>query len=274
MKCPLCLNASTLPVMTGTDNLFETTSQTFKLQACYSCYCFFLNPMPDAEEIASFYPKEYWWKGSRSSSLKRFESIYRRFVLRDHVSFIKKAARNIEPRPAEIKLLDVGCGTGALIGVLKDQGFRVLGLDFSAEASKVAAVEHGVKVIVGSLEQAKFADASFDMITLFHVLEHVTDPHEMMAQVHRLLTPGGRIVLQVPNIDSWQRKIFGPYWYGLDIPRHVINYSPSAMFKLLRTAGFEPGRTRQFNLRDNAPALASSLFPWLDPVSRAVRQHK
>jgi SAM-dependent methyltransferase len=272
--CPLCLGSSTLPVLSGTDYLFETTTQTFKLSACSGCYCFFLDPMPSPEQIANFYPQQYWWKGSGERSLKRFESIYRRLVLRDHISFVKRAARNIQPQPAEVKLLDVGCGTGTLISILKDRGFRVLGLDFSPEASKVAALEHGVKVIVGSLEDAKFPDRSFDMITLFHVMEHLTEPLEMLQEVNRILMPGGRVVIQVPNIDSWQRKIFGPYWYGLDIPRHVIDYSPSSMIKLLQKTGFEPSRVRHFNLRDNAPALVSSLFTSLDPVSRAVRQQK
>jgi hypothetical protein len=81
-------------------------------------------------------------------------------------------------------------------------------------------------------------------------------------------------VLQVPNIDSWQFRMFGAKWYGLDIPRHVIDYSKEAMLKLLEESGFRPERVKDFNLRDNAPALASSLFPSLDPVSRAVRQRK
>jgi hypothetical protein len=82
------------------------------------------------------------------------------------------------------------------------------------------------------------------------------------------------VVLQVPNIDSWQFKAFGAKWYGLDIPRHVIDYSKASMLSLLKDSSFEPQRIKHFNLRDNAPALASSMFPSLDPVSRSVRQRK
>jgi SAM-dependent methyltransferase len=127
---------------------------------------------------------------------------------------------------------------------------------------------------VGSLEQAGFPDGSFDIVTLFHVMEHVTNPRVVLAEVSRILKPDGALVLQVPNIDSWQFKAFGARWYGLDIPRHVIDYSRNSMLKLLDESGFQPRRIKHFNLRDNAPALASTLFPSLDPVSRAVRHRK
>jgi hypothetical protein len=88
------------------------------------------------------------------------------------------------------------------------------------------------------------------------------------------LKPNGRVVLQVPNIESWQYRLFGAKWYGLDIPRHVVDYSNTSMQMLLRESGFHIHRVRHFNLRDNAPALASSMFPSLDPVSRAVRRRQ
>ena len=270
MNCPVCLNAATAPSLTGTDVLFETTSKTFTLNACSSCQCLFLNPMPDGEEIAGFYPTQYWWNSAKAGVLKRLESIYRRLALKGHVAFVRRAAGN----RSGLDILDVGCGSGTLLGLLKQRGFRTIGVDFSPEAAQVAESENGVRVVVGSLAQAQFADRAFDVVTLFHVMEHVTNPREVLAEVSRILDPNGVLVLQVPNIDSWQFKAFGAKWYGLDIPRHVIDYSKAAMLRLLADSGFEPRRIKHFNLRDNAPALVSSLFPSLDPVSRAVRQRK
>ena len=119
-----------------------------------------------------------------------------------------------------------------------------------------------------------FAGESFDAVTLFHVMEHVANPRAVLNEVSRILRPNGAVILQVPNIESWQFKMFGAKWYGLDIPRHVIDYSKYSMEKLLNDSAFVPSRIRHFNLRDNAPALVSSLFPSLDPVSRSVRQRK
>jgi SAM-dependent methyltransferase len=105
-------------------------------------------------------------------------------------------------------------------------------------------------------------------------MEHVSNPREVLSEVRRILRPEGLLILQVPNIDSWQSRIFGAQWYGLDIPRHVIDYSKAAILRLLADAGFHVRRVRHFNLRDNAPALVSTIFPSLDPVGRAVRHHR
>jgi 2-polyprenyl-3-methyl-5-hydroxy-6-metoxy-1,4-benzoquinol methylase len=271
--CPVCLNSTTAPALTGNDLLFESTQKTFTLHLCASCRCLFLNPMPGEDEIAGFYPTQYWWNSSKAQAggvLKKLESIYRRLALRDHVSFIRRAAGNRDG----LDLLDVGCGSATLLGLLKYRGFRPLGVDFSAEAARVAKAENGVRVVVGSLEQASFPGESFDVVTLFHVMEHVTNPRRVLSEVSRILRPEGVVILQVPNIDSWQFKAFGARWYGLDIPRHVIDYCKDSMLKLLDDSGFVTSRIKHFNLRDNAPALVSSLFPSLDPISRAVRNRK
>src|SRR5262249_34940305 len=115
MTCPVCLNAQTAPALRGTDFLFETTSKMFNLDSCDSCRCLFLNPMPAASEIASFYPSQYWWNANRPGKLKKLESIYRKIALRDHVAFIANVAENC----TGLELLDVGCGSGTLLSLLK-----------------------------------------------------------------------------------------------------------------------------------------------------------
>ena len=94
----------------------------------------------------------------------------------------------------------------------------MLGLDLSPEAAAIAARENGVQVVTATLAGACFPDASFGVVTMFHVLEHVLDPCAVLTEVHRVLRPGGRVVLQVPNIDSWQSRLFGPKWWGLHGP--------------------------------------------------------
>jgi 2-polyprenyl-3-methyl-5-hydroxy-6-metoxy-1,4-benzoquinol methylase len=183
-----------------------------------------------------------------------------------------KASQTLGNGREPLRLLDIGCGGATLLGILRKHGFEVLGFDASPEAAAIANADHGVQVVTGArLQDADFSNAAFDVVTLFHVMEHVPDPHALLAEVRRILRAGGRLILQVPNIESWQFRLFGVRWYGLDIPRHVINYSGKSMQQLLSVSGFRARRVRHFNLRDNAPALASSLFPSLDPASRRVR---
>jgi 2-polyprenyl-3-methyl-5-hydroxy-6-metoxy-1,4-benzoquinol methylase len=275
MNCPVCLSPSTAPAaLVGADYLFETSSRPFQLSGCQACHSLFIDPLPGDEEIASFYPAQYWWSSS-SSLLKTLERTYRRIALRDHVAFIMKAARSLPADQGAVRLLDVGCGNGTLLNLMKGRGLDVLGFDSSAQASEIAKRENGVEVKVGArLQDMAFPAGSFDLVTLFHVMEHVTDPRGLLVEIRRILRPQGRIVLQVPNIESWQFRLFGARWYGLDIPRHVIDYSTGSMQRLLRESHLSVCRIRHFNLRDNAPALASSLVPSLDPLSRGIRQRR
>src|SRR4051812_40486171 len=94
IPCPVCSSRATRYALTGTDLLFESTSKIFTLNSCGSCGCLFLNPMPDNEEIAGFYPTQYWWNSAKPGPLKKLEGIYRKLALRGHVSFITGAAGN------------------------------------------------------------------------------------------------------------------------------------------------------------------------------------
>ena len=271
MNCPVCLASDTTFFGRGTDFLFETTDEDFTLHSCRDCRCLFLDPMPGTDRIASFYPEQYWWEDESSPGLlPKLEGLYRRLALIDHVRFIAAAAR-ATPSGSGARILDVGCGPGTVLSLLRKKGFQVAGVDFSARAAEIARKEHGIEVAVGPLEKLSFPAEGFDVVVLLHTLEHVPNPREVLGEVIRVLKPQGRVVVQVPNIDSVQFQFFGARWYGLDVPRHLIDYSRSSLLRLLSRSGFDVKRVRHFNLRDNAPALASSLFPGLDPVSRAVR---
>jgi len=245
----------------------------FRLSSCAGCHTLFLDPPPAEAEIPGFYPPRYWW-AAPSGSLTRLEAAYRRLALHDHIAFVERAVASAGAESARVRLLDVGCGPGTLLGILKSRGRHVIGLDLSPEAAGIAARENGVPAVTAALENACFPDACFDVVTMFHVLEHVLDPRAVLMEVSRLLRPGGRIVLQVPNIDSWQSRLLGVRWWGLHVPRHIVNYSAQSVQQLVGSTGFAIARVRHFNLRDNAPALASSLCPWLDPQVRAMRQHR
>src|SRR5262245_33329945 len=127
MNCPICDSGATSPALSGSDFLLETSSCTFNLNACGKCSCLFLDPLPSAKEMDAFYPSRYWRRKPSSAVLAILERAYRRMALRDHIGFITRAARNM--RSDSLRLVDVGCGTGMLLGLLNERGFDVVGLD-------------------------------------------------------------------------------------------------------------------------------------------------
>jgi 2-polyprenyl-3-methyl-5-hydroxy-6-metoxy-1,4-benzoquinol methylase len=263
-RCVLCGSADARPLFTASDRLYRTTSQPFTVAACGKCGMLRLSPPP--ADLAPYYPETYWFSPGENVA-SRAEEGYRRLVLRDHLAFIVTALRDA-PGP----LLDVGCGGGLLLKLLRDRGFRGIGFDFSKSAAAVAWRQNGVPVMCGLLPQAPLRPASFGAVTMFHVVEHLPDPQPYLDTARDLLAPNGRLILQTPNAASWQARIFGRRWNGLDVPRHLHNYRAADLKRLLERSGFEIVREKHFSLRDNPPGLATTLAPSLDPMARRVRR--
>jgi len=148
----------------------------------------------------------------------------------------------------------------------------VHGMDMSAKAAGIAREQYGIEVRHAEIGSDVWGDSRFDFITMFHVLEHLPEPGKGLEYAGHLLAPEGRLIIQVPNVDSWQAQLFGRRWYGLDVPRHLINFSGEALRRLLVDTGYEALIRTTFSLRDNPASWASSFAPALDPIGRRVRR--
>ena len=135
------------------------------------------------------------------------------------------------------RLLDVGCGSGSWLVTMKELGWNIEGVDFDPEAVRVAR-ELGLNVQVGSVEAQNYPSASFDAITLSHVIEHVPDPVATVAECARLLKPGGKLVLFTPNAASFCHRYFKKNWRGLEPPRHLHIFTVASMHAMLARASF------------------------------------
>ena len=264
-RCPRCQFAGFAVLFSGADRLYRTTNRSFQVVECTRCSLLRLYPQPSPEELRQFYPDGYWW-APENSVVSRLEGLYRRLVLHDHVQFVWPGVEGRDP------VLDVGCGGGSFLAALGRRGARVVGLDDSPLAARVAWRENRVPAVSGALPQAPFRPESFGVITLFHVLEHLPEPSAYVRAAHRLLRPDGRLYVQVPNAACWQFLLLGPRWSGIDVPRHLVNFRAEDLSRLLEECGFRPLRTKHFSLRDNPAGLATSLFPQLEPMSRRVRR--
>lgn len=188
-------------------------------------------------------------------------------VAGDHVRFLLRCARGA-PEIGR-RLLDIGCSSGLFLSLARRKGFSCSGMDVSEEAVQAARGQYGLDVRKGSIGSDIWHEEKFDFVTMFHVLEHMADPEGALRYARNLLRPGGGLILQVPNFSSVQARIFGRRWYGLDVPRHLINFTPPGFELLLTAAGLKVKGRARFSLRDNPASIASSLAPCLDPISRA-----
>jgi SAM-dependent methyltransferase len=139
---------------------------------------------------------------------------------------------------AQGRLLDVGCGSGEWLSLMKNQGWRVEGVDFDANAVRVAR-ERGLDVHCGSLDEQRFPDDTFNAVTLNHVIEHIPDPLGTLTECARILKPGGRLILFTPNVSSLSHRVFKQHWRGLEPPRHLHLFSPQSMISLLKRASLQ-----------------------------------
>jgi SAM-dependent methyltransferase len=268
--CLLCGSDRFAQLFQASDRLYRTTREEFTVVRCGGCGLIRLDPQPTPTQLRLYYPDTYWFAPGQDTA-GRLEEAYRRLVLRDHVRFVEGALRRASHSGCRGLLLDVGCGGGLFLGMMRERGFRGVGLDVSQQAARSAWRRHRVPALCGTLERTPLGPRTFACITMFHVLEHLSDPREYLIAAHRLLRAGGRLVVQVPNAASWQARLLGPSWNGMDVPRHLFHFRRCDLERLVASCGFAVERRKYFSLRDNPAGLASSLAPWLDPMARRVR---
>ena len=265
-ECPICEYPRARFRYRMRDRFFEVSSEEFLLYQCSSCGLLFQDEGRVKDRIPNFYPSGYWWEASGRLSL--LEGTYREWVVRrDQLSFVA----SVEPSSDRRRLLDIGCGGGTFVKLANGEGFDAYGLEQSQEAARIADRQSPGKIVRG-FEQDLIADGEkFDFLTLFHSLEHMTDPFRYLKKLRKLLREEGTLIVQVPNVQSFQARFFGSRWYGLDCPRHVCNYSTFSLLHVLGRSGYRIQQVRHFSLRDNGATLVSSLFPSLDPMSQRVK---
>ncbi len=266
MNCPVCDSIKVSKRFTLRDRFFGVTSERFSAFLCKECRALFLDQDLVRDRLSAFYPQHYWWSPEGISG--SMESFYRKWVLRhDQLAFVKRVLASYQ-KP---RCLEIGCGNGTFTGMAENDGIDIRGIEISPEAVEAAHTQGISCISTGTIEDTVASGETYDSVILFHVLEHLVDPREFMSNLSRVIREGGTLILQVPNCSSWQARLFGKRWYGLDCPRHVCNYSAGALECLVASSGFMISRIETFSLRDNAAAFASSLFPWLDPLGSRVK---
>jgi SAM-dependent methyltransferase len=212
----------------------HVTGDPFEIRRCTACGLALTWPAPPASEMGRYYPDAYYG----SAAEKRFEGPVeglQRALYGLRASRVERAAGG---RPGRV--LDVGCGRGFLLDAFRRRGWTVEGTEMSEASSAHAREVLDLPVRVGPLESLGLPPESYDAVTLWHVLEHLPEPGALLAEIHRLLRPGGVLLVSVPNFGSPEARASGAGWFHLDVPRHLVHFTPKTLASLLRDAGIEP----------------------------------
>lgn len=198
----------------------------FHLFECSACGVVFLFPLPSEAQLASYYDKNYY-----GTDRKKFHS-----PIEIAIAALSAMKWN-SLRPMLIpggRIMDVGCGRGTLLRHARDAGFEAIGIERPSD------VGHAVPgVIYKSLPECNFPDDHFQLVVIWHVLEHLPDPLSMLQEIHRILKPGGRLSLAVPNYGGAQARASGADWFHLDLPRHFWHFRRPSLQALLARSGFQ-----------------------------------
>ena len=225
-KCFICKTDDQAPFLQAKDTL-GITDQVFSLSKCRRCGLVFLNPTPEPAEMKAFYPEGYWIK--RETGI---EGYYKDIIIYFELRTLRKL---LEPGG---RLLDVGSGNGEFLFHAGKHGYDVYGVETSKDMVDYSIKTFGLKNVINSdIFSASFDDSFFDVIMFNHVFEHLYNPLETLTEARRILKKDGILAIQIPNIDSYQFKVFGKRWLGLSLPQHLYQFTPQTIRLALEKDG-------------------------------------
>lgn len=229
-ECPVCGNNTFAPFLSCVDYL--VSQKTFAVQECLSCGFRLTNSRPSADEIGQYYKSDQYISHNDAGG-GLMSSVYRgvrSYTLRQKLRLINR----LNNGPG--RLLDVGCGTGAFLEICQQGGWAVTGMEPDADARQVSETKINGK-IASNLNSVP-VNNSFDVVTLWHVLEHVPNLTNTISLLHSLTTTDGTVLIAVPNSNSYDAQHYKQHWAAYDVPRHLHHFTPATIEPLFKKHGF------------------------------------
>ena len=303
VACPLCASDRGRLLFTGGDRLLGRGG-LFGVTECRECGFRFTSPRPTREGMLHYYPRSYGpYQGfsnfgaglsvNRSSVFSRLKNDLKHAILcrryRYRFSSATMGLRPLQGLPQFVvaraerlagwvferrnpripvyqghgRALDIGCGNGNYMMFLKGLGWDTTGFDVTDNLAEPVR-KAGIPIFTGSLDVLQHQEGSFDLITMWHVLEHLYDPAADLRLVRRLLADGGTLLIEVPNSDSITARLFRADWFPWDLPRHLNHFTPANLRRMLEESGFRVKPITHFC----KTTLPNTLRYWLESRNR------
>ncbi|MBF0339696.1 MAG: class I SAM-dependent methyltransferase [Magnetococcales bacterium] len=274
VSCPGCAAQATSILTEGKDFEYATSDDTFTMVRCDACRLVHLNPRPHASELERIYPPHYlpYQFDQRGGTMLRVRQWLQRGSMRAWQAHISPTA----------DILDAGCGGAGFLDLLRRHGspdWKLWGNDIGPAALE-AVTKAGHRALPGRFEELDVPDGSFDLILFRQVIEHLDAPSRVIQRAARLLRPGGLLILETPNLDAWDPRLFQErYWGGYHFPRHWTLFDADTLGRLVREAGLQIHRVdyllspsfwiqscHHLLMERGAPGYVSNFFHTLNPI--------
>jgi len=232
--CPLCGHDKFDLIIEAHDYL--VSGDKFSVVKCKNCGFLFTNPRPADDVLGEFYKSDDYIShtDSKQGPMERIYHLVREFMLKRKFSFISSQLQNTG-RPA--KLLDFGCGTGEFLNYTRNNGFDTVGIEPNDNARERAILK-GLTVLPGINSEYFRNNSGFDVVSLWHVLEHLPNPVKVINDLGSLLAENGLIVVAVPEYRSYDALFYKNTWAAWDVPRHLNHFDESTLLRLFVNHGF------------------------------------
>jgi SAM-dependent methyltransferase len=201
----------------------------------------FLDPRPSRKDLRNLYSEEYFavhYDRGVEPDTPEFENKLR--LKTSHIRFF----RHIKPKG---RVLDIGCGNGYFLAACKEKGYEVQGIDVSPWAAQYASCKLGLAVDVGEVEEVDLPSRSFDIVTMWHCLEHTHDPNRAVSRARSWLKRDGILIVEVPNYEGTDARKTWQDWEHWDLPYHLYHFTPQTLMRLLRGSGFDVVKTKDYH---------------------------
>ena len=229
--CPVCGFNEQEHFLTAKDH--SVSGETFSIVRCKSCGFHFTNPVPAADKIGNYYKSDDYVSHSASAKglINKIYLLVRKYTLRQKVKLVKRVSKGAD-------LLDIGAGTGHFLAAARDGGLRAQGLEPDEDARQFAKQNLSLH-LMDSADLHNLPDNSYDVVTMWHVLEHVYNLRDDVAKILDVLRENGVLIVAVPNKNSCDARYYKEFWAAYDLPIHLYHFTPADIRKLFDQFGWE-----------------------------------